>query len=167
MNDRPTYQPPDSIGDPFRADPGDPAPFLTEHDKVPVVPVEPVYVPPADARLGHPPTNTPQFQEQPRYGQFGTPTTPLQQPPLTPDQRFGRIALWSGVASIFLFNIILGPIAMIMGVRAIQRGETKNGRLAILFGALGALIGVALLVLVAEGVIPDLNEMLRDMRQTK
>lgn len=157
--DRP-YEAPKAVGEPFRADPSDAAPFLTENDKVPVVPVEPASATPTPgAPLGHPPTHS----AQPAGNQplFRAPTPATQ---LTPEARFARTALWVSVVSIFIFNIILGPIAIVMGVIAMRRGEKKQGRLAIIFGAIGTIVGVVFLVLAGLGVIPSVDEMIDDIR---
>lgn len=158
------FQPPAPHGEPYRADPSDPAPFLTEHDKVPVVPVEREV--PTEAMLGYgqPPTHSNPQQTGPTFTQPGTSKTQGQAPPSTPNERFARNAFWAGIASIFVFNVVLGPIAIIMGTLAIVRGEKRLGQLAILFGVIGTVIGVALLVLVAEGVIPSFDQLLRDVR---
>jgi hypothetical protein len=161
------FVPPAPVGSPYRSDPSDPAPFLTDDVTVPVVPVEPApYVEP---------TGLPQHEEDAPRTEYGAP--PMFQPPgkskssnqvpavaLTPEQRFGRTALWVGVASIFIFNVVIGPIAVIMGVMAIRRGEKHNGRLAIITGLIGTAIGVTLLVLSAAGVIPTVDEMINDIR---
>lgn len=159
MSDTPrTLKPPTPIGEPFRADPSDPAPFVDE-SQFPATP-------------GGPPTwQTPlpthRAQQGPTFlrpGEGASPTPPRQ---LTPEQRFGRTAFWTGIASIFLFNLILGPVAIIMGAMAVTRGEKRLGQLAMLFGLLGTVIGVALLYLVAEGVLPDLDELMKDLRNQR
>jgi hypothetical protein len=163
------FVPPAPVGAPYRSDPSDPAPFLTDDVTVPVVPVE--------AAPYIEPTGLPQHAEDAPRTEYGAP--PMFQPPgskssnqvpvlpLTPNQRFARTALWVGVASIFIFNIVIGPIAVIMGVMAIRRGERHNGRLAIITGVIGTLIGAALLILSAAGVIPSVDEMLNDLRNRK
>jgi hypothetical protein len=167
------YQAPPSVGEPFRADPSDPAPFLTDNDSVPTVPVEPgpYPAPQTDPPAGHPPSHSPEYGgptpgDAPRAPSFRRPGegAPQKLPAPSAEERFGRTALWVGVASIFVFNIILGPIAIIMGVMAIQRGEQHNGRLAILWGAVGTIVGVAIIVLASMGVIPSFDEMVNDIR---
>lgn len=163
------FVPPTPIGTPYRSDPSDPAPFLTDNDSVPVVPVEPVEPAPYVE-----PTGLPQHEEDAPRTEYGAP--PMFQPagkksssqtpvaPLSPEARFARTAMWVGVASIFVFNVVVGPIAVIMGVMAIRRGEKQQGRLAIIFGLVGTAIGVLLLVLSGLGVIPTVDEMWNDIR---
>lgn len=74
------------------------------------------------------------------------------------------MGVWAGVASIFVFNLVLGPVAVVIGIMAMGRGERDRGKLAIWLGLAGTVIGIALLVLVAVGVIPDVDQMLRDLR---
>lgn len=158
------FVPPAPVGAPYRSDPADPAPFLTDADSVPVVPVDP---PPYRE-----PAELPKHEDDAPRTEYGAP--PMFQPPgktpaqkaatLTPEARFARTSLWVGVASIFVFNIVLGPIAIIMGTMAIRRGEKHQGRLAIIFGVIGTTIGVLLLVLSSMGVIPTVDEMLDDLR---
>lgn len=159
------FVPPAPIGTPYRSDPADPAPFLTDQDPVVAVPVEPApYVQP---------TGLPQHEEDAPRTEYGAPPMfekPGKGPnksaaePLSPEARFARTAMWVGVASIFVFNVVVGPIAIIMGIMAIRRGEKQQGRLAIIYGAIGTAIGVALLVLSAAGVIPTVDEMINDIR---
>lgn len=154
-----TFDPPKPAGEPFRGDPSDPAPFLTENDKVPVVPVE-QGVPFGSAPVfDQPPTHS----VEPAGGQpvFQTPRPARQ---LTPDERYAQTAFRVGIASIFVFNIILGPIAIFMGIASIRRGQKQHGKNAIILGAIGTALGITLLVLAALGVIPSVDEMLQDLR---
>jgi hypothetical protein len=130
--------PPAPVGEPYRGDPGQPPPFEFES--------------PRDARA--------------ERQQFQHPMPPPQLPahvPLTPEQRFARIALWVGVASIFVFNLVLGPVAIVLGILAIRRGELQTGRRAALFGLLGTVIGAIFMYLVANGMLPSVEEMLKDL----
>lgn len=166
------YVPPAPVGTPYRSDPADPAPFLTDNDSVPVVPVVPVEPAPYIE-----PTGLPQHEEDAPRTEYGAP--PMFQPsgkksasqasavPLSPEARFSRTAMWIGVASIFILNIVIGPIAVVMGVIAIRRGEKRQGRLAIIFGLIGTTLGVLLIVLSSMGVIPTVDEMLNDIRNRK
>lgn len=163
------FQPPRPQGEPFRADPADPAPFLTEDDKVPVVPVESSpYFPEPAAPFGHPPSHSPEYggagAGQGPVFQRPSARTPAPASPVKPEERFARTAFWVGIASIFVFNIVIGPIAMIMGAMAMRRGEKRLGGLAMTFGAIGTFIGVLLLVLVGMGILPSVDEMLKDIR---
>jgi hypothetical protein len=154
------FRPPEPVGEPYRADPADPAPFLGEHDSVPAVPVEHAPVAPAGPPFGHPPTHSPDPGGAGPV--FRRPSPPAR--PATPEERFARTAFWVGVASIFVFNVVIGPIAMVLGLMAIRRGERRLGTLAIICGAAGTAIGVLLLVLVSRGVLPTFDEMMRDIR---
>lgn len=168
------FKPPEPVGEPFRADPKDPPPFSAGGERVgssagteaaaPSVPVGP---PVAGPPWGHPPTHSP--TDLPRYGgPDGQPSgaRPPQQPlPWTPDERFARTAMWVGVASIFIFNVVLGPIAMALGVSAMRRGQREMGGRALLLGAVGTVLGILLLVLSAVGVLPSFDDLLRDLRR--
>lgn len=151
------FRPPQPQGEPYRADPSDPAPF-THQDELPAS-GPPVYAQPVQS---------PSMQAPPTYGdrpQFQQPLPVRIE--LTPDQKFARVAVWTGGVSIFVFNLVLGPVAVVMGVMAMRRGERKQGRLAIILGVAGTLVGVLLLVLVAVGVLPDVDQMLKDLRTQK
>ncbi len=166
------YRAPEPVGEPYRADPADGAPFSTESDPVPTVSPAEAWQP--QEAYGHPPSHSPEYQQgsRPARGETGPSfrqSSELQRtlPPLTEEARFARIAFWTGIASIFVFNIVLGPIAVVMGAMAIRKGEKRLGQLAVLFGALGTLIGIVLLILVAQGVLPTLDEMLKDIRNAR
>lgn len=155
------FLPPSTPGEAFRADPSDPAPFLTENDKVPVVPVEsgPIH-PSASPPIESPPTyrtDQPVFQAPSQVARKSD----------TPEERFAKIALWTGVASVFVFQLILGPAAIVMGIMSIRRGETRNGWLAVLFGTIGVVFGVVVLVLTAMGIFPTTEEMLKYIRENR
>lgn len=163
------FLPPEPVGEPFRADPADPAPFPAADETPTRIPApSPGPGPP----FGHPPTHSREFQER-----YGDPTgagrdpfvpRPAQRPPLpvSADERFAKTARGLGIASIFVFNVVLGPIAMVMGVMAMRRGEQRLGRSAVIFGAIGLTVGILLLVLAALGVIPSVDEMLKDLRRS-
>lgn len=161
------FVPPAPVGTPYRSDPADPAPFLTDADSVPVVPVEP-----APYRE---PANLPKHADDDPRTEYGAPPmfqpsgkTPAQKAAaLTPEARFARTAFWIGIASIFVFNVVLGPVAVIMGLMAMRRGEKHHGRLAIILGLIGTTIGVVLLVLASTGVIPTVDEMWNDIRDRR
>lgn len=161
------YEPPPAVGEPFRADPTGPAPFLTDSEQVPVVPVEPApYREPADLPKHEDDAPRTEYGAPPMFQPTGK--TPAQKAAmLTPEARFARTAMWVGVASIFIFNVVLGPIAVVMGIMAMRRGEKRQGRLAVIFGAVGTTIGVLLLVLSSLGVIPTVDEMLKDLRNAR
>lgn len=171
MSDR--FVPPEPVGEPFRADPSDPSPFVSEGD----APSVPVVEPAAPVLPGHPPTHsapeeiypvnpsTPPQQQPPQYGQNVRPAQPpAQRAPLNAEEKFARTAVWVGVASIFIFNVIFGPIAVVMGAMALQRGQKEKGYWAIGLGVAGTVIGVAVLILVSTGVMPTFDEMIDDLR---
>lgn len=162
--DRP-FEAPKSVGEPFRADPSDAAPFLTEHDNVPAVPVDSSSILDAPAPpLGSPPSHA----DQPEGSQpvFRTPagggSRAAQQS--SPEERFAKVAMWVGVASIFIFQLILGTVAVFMGVSAYRRGQKQHGRLAIIFGGIGIVLGITTLVLVSTGVL-DVEAFERRLRE--
>ncbi len=165
MSDR--FLPPEPVGEPFHGDPSDPNPFLTEGE----TPAAPSALQPGSMPVpGHPPTHSspeaiypgsaPQPRQQAQQGQFRQP----QSAPVDPVERFARTAVWVGVASIFIFNVIFGPIAVVMGAMAIQRGQKEKGWLAVGLGVLGTVIGIVVLVLVSTGVMPSWDEMIDDLR---
>jgi hypothetical protein len=118
------------------------------------------------------PANLPRHEDDAPRTEYGAPAmqeppkpvAAAPRPPITPELRFARTALWVGVASIFVFNIVIGPVAVFMGIIARRRGEQRLGRLAIIFGAIGTLVGILLLTLSAAGVIPSVDEMWNDIR---
>lgn len=157
------FRPPEPIGEPFRGDPQAPAPFSDDaQSNWSSTPTVPQGGPPS---LGQPPSlaapETP-AQTQP---QFQRPEQ--RQSELSPDQRFARIAVWVGVASIFVFNLVLGPVAIALGISAIRRGERSSGKLTVILGAIGTLVGVVFLVLVAAGVLPNIDQMLKDLQKPR
>ncbi len=166
------YRAPEPVGEPFRADPADSAPFSTESDTLPTARRADAWQ--AQEAYGHPPSHSPEYQQgvHPSGGETGPSfrqSSEVQRtmPPLTAEARFARIAFWTGIASIFVFNIVIGPIAVVMGALSIRKGEKRLGQLAMLFGALGTLIGIVLLILVAQGVLPTVDEMLKDLRNAR
>jgi hypothetical protein len=63
-----------------------------------------------------------------------------------PDDRIvGSLVL--GVAGLFLFNVVFGPLAVVLGLWALRR--PANGRRGRRFAALGVLLGLADLVVLA------------------
>lgn len=145
----PPLRPPEPIGEPYQGDPGAPSPFAREGEVL------------QSART--PPTTEPPVGTASPGGRAGAGSAF----PSTPEQRFARTALWLGIASVFIFNLVIGPVAIVMGVIAIRRGERRTGRLALLCGALGTFIGILLLVLVSAGVLPSVDEMLEDLRSRR
>ncbi len=79
-----------------------------------------------------------------RTAPAGVELTPL--PRLKVDGRTSA-ALTCGVAGLFMFNVIFGPIAIFLGLTSLRRGPGgRSGRPAAL---LGVVLGVADLVLFA------------------
>ena len=162
------FQPPAPVGEPYRADPSGPAPFVREGEPVPVVPVEPAVEPNPGRPVPSPPYAYPQPQSDATTPQFRQPgTVQRSTAPMSADERFARVSLWIGVASIFVFNLFLGPVAIVRGVMSIRRGEKRLGQLALVYGLLGTVIGIAYIALVAAGVLPTFNQMLTDIRNGK
>lgn len=156
------HKPPVPEGEPFRADPRDPFPFASESDAPPRQ--EPAEDLPAVPRWSHPPSHSPQVGQQPPSLGADTAGAPVKSPrvPATPVQRQARIALWVGVASLFVFNLFLGPIAIVMGAIAVQRGERRTGLRAIVLGGIGTVIGIVVAILYMTGVMPNLDELIDD-----
>lgn len=168
------FKPPSPEGDPYRADPADPFPFPTEADAPPRQ--EPPPDLPEVPRWSHPPTHNPNYSgaapapgepvggnAQPQFRPPGGAVEGKPKPPV-PVERQARIGLWIGVASLFVFNIFLGPAAIVLGIRAIRNGEKQIGQWAIVLGTAGLLIGIAVMILIGTGVMPSVEEMLRDLR---
>jgi hypothetical protein len=142
--------PPAPLGEPYRADPSDPAPFQTTSQPKPEGAI-------GGLHGGRP--GLPIGQEQPL-----SPPAPVAR---TPEQKFARTALGVGIASIFIFNLLLGPIAIVLGILAIRRGELETGRRAALFGALGILVGAIIIFLAAQGIIPSMDQLMKDLENRK
>lgn len=154
MSDRPAPVPPAPVGEPYRADPRDPAPFE--------------YGDPAPPRSLPTLGTAPQpYQRELRAGQSPPATSFVQPRALGPDEKFARTAMRIGIASIFVFNLVLGPLAILLGASALRRGQRRTGWQAIWLGAGGTLIGVVALVLLATGVIPPLEELIEDLRRER
>ncbi len=178
------FKGPQPVGEPYRADPADPLPFPTEND------APPRHEPPPDLpevpRWTRPPSHSPEFQPgaqpppasglqeggstgeqhvRPRGAPFNKDAAAQKVEPPTPAYRQARIGMWIGVASLFVFNIILGPVAIVMGISAIQRGEKRIGTRALGLGIAGTVTGIIVMVLVATGVMPSLDELMQDLRE--
>ncbi|MFY9487326.1 MAG: hypothetical protein WAP35_01325 [Solirubrobacterales bacterium] len=164
------YMPPAPQETPFRGDPGDPVPFITDRQlgELPIDPEPlPYQLPPEGATAGEIPWGAGATRpQQPVPGDapvFQRPAAgPLTAASTSNDQRSARIAVGVGIASIFVMNLILGPIAIVLGARAAKRGERKLGTLAISTGAAGTVIGIVVLILWLAGVLPSLDEMLNE-----
>ena len=172
----PKFQPPQPQGEPFRGDPKDPVPFLTEGE--PLIPQgadeattpwmnESVFPatpqgPPSHAT----PTGPPSLSDRPAPLQF----QPTPKPPLSPEEattlRMAKIGLASGIASIFFFWPLFGPIAIGLGINAIRRGERKIGSWAVSTGAAGILIGLVVTVLVLTNVV-DPDQLIENLKNQK
>jgi hypothetical protein len=158
------YLPPVPEAEPYRADPRADAPFPTEGAAPPAVPVDPNLPPIRVGAQVEPPRDLqPQFYRQ---GEAPPAVIPAR-PPVTEDeraaQRYGRIAVGFGVASL-LINPIISPIAIVMGVVAYRRGQHFLGRWAIGTGVAAAILGIVMAILIAAGVLPTFSEMLDDLR---
>lgn len=69
-----------------------------------------------------------------------------------------------GIASLLILHVPLGPIAIVLGIKAIRSGERQTGRWAIAAGIGGTLIGILGVVLWATGVMPTLDELMEPKR---
>jgi hypothetical protein len=65
-------------------------------------------------------------------------------------------AVTCGAVGLFMFNIVLGPIAIALGASALRRDET--GRLGRLAALLGIVLGVADLVVLAVLVAMNIHD---------
>lgn len=141
-------RPPKPVGEPFRGNPADVFPFpVTGLGGVPVpVPaIAPVPVPAAAVPMGHLPVFNP----------------PAVSAGRSPEYRAARVALGLGLASLLVLPLVLGPIAIVLGVRSLRAGERKLGHWAISAGVAGTVLGVVGLILWATGVIPSIDELLK------
>lgn len=159
------FVPPKPAGDPYRGDPKDSVPFLTEGAPL---------IPPGSDEMTTPwmndsafpgtPSGQPQFRPAPKI-------------PLSPEEvqtlRIAKVGLGSGIASIFFFWPLFGPIAVGLGIAAIRRGERKIGTWAVSTGAAGILIGLIVTVLVLTNVVDadqleeNLKNLFSDMKTQK
>lgn len=151
------FQPPEPVGEPFRADPADPAPFATEGSPAQF------QARPAPAAPQWPPQQLPPQGAQQPY--FRVP----QRPPLSPEQarnqRRAKIGLTLGILSI-LVSPAFGPFAIVLGSISIARGERKIGAWALSTGVAGTLIGVVLGILMLAGVV-DPDQILQNLREQR
>jgi hypothetical protein len=65
-------------------------------------------------------------------------------------------AVTCGAVGLFMFNIVLGPIAIALGASALRRDQT--GRLGRLAALLGIVLGVADLVVLAVLVAMNIDD---------
>lgn len=164
------FLPPAAEAEPYRGDPSAAAPFPTEGAAPAAQPVDP-HMPPV--RLGQiTPPRVPVSGPQPQFYRPGEapPQSIPPRPQLTDEQRtaerYGKIALGFGIGSMVV-SPILAPIAIVMGVAAIRRGQQKLGRWAIGTGVAGIVLGAILVALIYAGVVPTFDEMLNDLRNAR
>ena len=155
------YLPPAAEADPYRGDPRESSPFPTEGAAPAALPVDP-HLPPirVGARVEPPREGPPQF-----YKSGEAPSAAIPPRPKTQDEqsaeRYGKFAFGFGIASLVI-NPIFSPIAIVLGVIAMRRGQERLGRWAIGTGVAGLVIGTILVVLVSAGVI-NVDEMYQQM----
>lgn len=165
------YLPPEPEAEPYRGDPRAAVPFPTEGAAPAALPVDP-NVPPV--RIGDQitPPRANGSGPQPQFYRPGEspPQSIPPRPQLTDEQRsaerYGKIAFGFGIASLVI-TPILAPIAIVMGVAAIRRGQVKLGRWAIGTGIAGIVLGLILLALISAGVMPTFDEMLDEIRNAR
>ena len=135
---------------------------------MPGVPVEPApYIEPTGLPQHGEDAPRTEYGAPPMSQPSGKPPTPKVLVPLTADQKYARNAFWVAIASIFIFNIVLGPIAIYMGVVARRKGQEELGKRAILIGVIGTIIGILAIVLSAMGVIPPVQRIRRQNPERK
>jgi len=66
---------------------------------------------------------------------------------------YGIAGVIVGFVGIFVFSIVLSPLAFILGVVGIFRGQIFSGLFAILFAALGLLTSVIFMGLLGLGAL--------------
>jgi uncharacterized Tic20 family protein len=94
---------------------------------------------------------------------------PTSAPPIRPEDEYASgpskssshatVALVVGIASIFMFGIILGPIAIFMGVRAREDIDASNGKMrgqgqataAIVLGAAAVVVWAIIVISAIAG----------------
>ena len=70
---------------------------------------------------------------------------------------YGIAGVIVGFVGIFIFSIVLSPLAFILGVVGIFRGQIFSGLFAILFAALGLLTSVVFMGLLGLGALEFLG----------
>ncbi len=153
------FLPPEPIGTPYQGDPAAPFPFET--DAAAASPVYPYGPPsslqaPGQASVGPPPgfaSAPPQQQSMPLPPEFTQQR--VRAANVDPGFRDARRAMWVGVTSLFVLGLVLGPIGVVLGVRAVRAGQRRLGWIAIVTGAVGFVVHITVLVLAAAGVIPS------------
>lgn len=167
-----TFLPPAAVGKPFRGDPKQPFPFsvqgqpeISDSAAAPPLasnsPVRPVSVPPplpAQAGGTH---SEPRFLPlPPEFTQAKS-----RQANANSDQRYAKIALGVAIGSLIVFGVVLGPVGMLMGMRAVQRGEKKMGWWAVGIGLFGLVSGIVLIALIANGQLEGFNELVQNAKK--
>lgn len=148
---RPGFRPPRPVGEPFRGDSRDAAPFPTERSArasglVPAV--NPAFAVAAGPVFAPAVAKRPIFTRPNAAGE-------------TPDRRAARAALALGLVSLLVLPVVLGPVAIVLGIRAIRGGERRLGAWAVSAGVAGTVLGIVGVILWATGVLPNLDELLK------
>lgn len=156
------YHPPKPVGEPFRADPNDPVPFPDEHESPRQLPTiaEPVPVTPD---LGMPPVPNDGRAVRPQFRQPNAAGQAKPKRVMRAHEKAAKIALAVGIASLVI-SPVLGPIAIVLGAKAIKNGEKNIGWWAISAGIAGTVIGIVFAILVLTGVMPSFSELLDQYR---
>ena len=69
------------------------------------------------------------------------------------DTNYGIAGVIVGFVGIFIFSIVLSPLAFILGLIGILRGQIISGLFAILFSAIGLLTSVVFMGLLGLGTL--------------
>lgn len=160
MSGEKKFVPPAPVGEPYRADPTEPAPFADGTAPATFAPAPPLI---SDVPAG---VQTPRVEQdlatRPQFQTRGAQPQAASAP--RPPEKMAKIALWVGIASIVI-SPLLGPVAIVMGAVSINRGEKKLGSWALATGVAGTVIGLTVLILVLTGVMPNLDQLLEDIRE--
>jgi len=73
------------------------------------------------------------------------------------DTNYGIAGVIVGFVGIFIFSIVLSPLAFILGLIGIFRGQIISGIFAILFSAIGLLTSVAIMGLLGLSALALLD----------
>jgi len=88
------------------------------------------------------------------------PTSPIEPPSEHPGRTSGIIGIVCAVISILFFPIIFGPVGIVLGVKARQKGSKNLGLVAIILSAVFMVGGMLLGILVGLSMATQLQGLL-------